>query len=140
MKKFASWIFFLLWLILIFFFSNQNGQNSSEISNHFLNLLVNCFPNVPQDILSFIIRKFAHFMEYLVLGVLLLHLLKQYGKLERKYIVFSILFCIFYAFTDEFHQFFIAERVGSIFDILIDSCGSIFGIVFYIFQKKQIPL
>ena len=131
-KKIISWIFFLVWLILIFFFSNQDGQESSEISNHFLNLLANCLPNVPQDILSFIIRKFAHFMEYLVLGVLLLNLLKQYGELERKYIVFSILFCIFYAFTDEYHQEFLDGRVGSLWDVMIDICGSLFGIVFYI--------
>ena len=137
-KKIISWSLFILWLFVIFFFSSQNGTSSSNLSNSVLNSFVSILPvKIDISIFSFSIRKLAHFTEYLILGILTLNLLNLETKLNKKKIMIGILFCIMYACTDEFHQLFVSGRVGSILDILIDSCGSSFGICLYLLWKNK---
>ena len=48
-----------------------------------------------------------------------------------KIILLAIIFCLIYACSDEFHQFFVAGRAGRLTDILIDTTGSILGVLTY---------
>ena len=139
-KKILAWSFFLFWLLLIFFFSSQSGEESSHLSGGILEFLES-LTHIPlsSEIVSFMIRKLAHFTEYTILGILTMNLWKQYGSINKKQFVFIILFCVFYALTDEFHQIFIANRSGNFWDVTIDSMGSLFGIVnFLLFSKKRL--
>ena len=69
----------------------------------------------------------AHFTIYLVLGILVFLMLKEYNIKDT--IIVSLLICIIYALTDEIHQLFIVGRSGNLIDCLIDTLGSITGIL-----------
>lgn len=114
----------IIWLIVIFLFSNQSGQKSTEITNEFLERILWFIDN---DITFIIIRKLAHFTEYLILGLLIYNLIREFTI--KDLIIYSILICILFACLDEMHQLFIDGRSAKIFDVLIDSTGSICGIL-----------
>ena len=65
---------------------------------------------------------------YFILYLVTYYLMYQFNLKKR--FVLSLLFCIFYAGTDEIHQLFINERSGQIVDILIDTSGSIIAMIF----------
>lgn len=43
-KKLIAWLSFIVWLLVIFFFSNQNGEASSSLSGGILNSLKAVIP------------------------------------------------------------------------------------------------
>ena len=138
-KKILAWILFLLWLVVIFFFSSQNGQSSSDLSNGLLNFLEE-FTRLPltNEFFSFLIRKLAHFTEYLILGILSCNLVKQYRSLNKMEYLAILLFCITYAISDEVHQMFVNGRAPQVFDVFVDSLGSSVGIfLIYIMTKVK---
>lgn len=77
-----------------------------------------------------VLRKIAHMTEYAILTFLFFRAAKQ-NLSFRKSIVYSIVFSITYAASDEYHQLFVFGRSGSLADIFIDSLG-IFTAVFLI--------
>ncbi len=108
-------------------FSNTNGTLSGIQSDGIVSKIadiINYSGNL--DTLRIIVRKLAHFTEYLVLGILVLNACK-YNSVKDM-IVISILICILYACLDEIHQVFIQDRVGNIIDACIDTLGSLCGI------------
>ncbi len=131
-KKIIAWALFLFWLSLIFFFSSQNGNDSSELSNGFLKTLENII-HIPltNDFFSLLIRKTAHFLEYFLLALVTCNLVKQYRMLKGKEYLLIFLFCVFYAFSDEFHQLFVGGRASKALDVFIDSLGSLLGVIVY---------
>jgi len=89
-----------------------------------------------------LIDKLYHFIEFSVLSFLLfLAFFKSELKpFNRRPHFFSIVIGIFYAFTDEFHQYFVPGRSTDIFDFLADGLGVILIQVilwFYIKSKNQ---
>ena len=55
--------------------------------------------------------------------------------------ILSFLFSVIYASSDEFHQTFVPGRDGNIVDVLIDSSGSLVGILlssilYFLVMKK----
>lgn len=134
MKK-IKLILVILWMIIIFMFSNQKANDSSKLSNGLILKTVRIIEKInhkqysDEEILEkFVkpVRKMAHFTIYLVLGVLVYLYIKEL-KIDNKFIV-SLLICVIYALSDEIHQLFIIGRSGNIIDVLIDSLGSIIGI------------
>ncbi len=81
-----------------------------------------------------------HIIEYAILSFLFWRALKNsYSKYPQ---IYTILFSIFYAFTDEFHQSFVPTRTASIIDVLFDTLGilalqSIITIVYYIKERTR---
>jgi hypothetical protein len=60
------------------------------------------------------------------------------GKSSRiNYIYIVILISLFYAITDEIHQFFVPGRHASIIDILIDFAGVLAGSGLYLWRMKK---
>ena len=51
-------------------------------------------------------------------------------------VLIGIIGCLLYASSDEFHQIFVSGRTASVKDVLIDTCGSIVGILSYYFIFK----
>ncbi|MDI3535494.1 MAG: hypothetical protein PWQ82_1859 [Thermosediminibacterales bacterium] len=78
-----------------------------------------------------IVRKFAHFGVYFVLGILMMNTLRISGMRGRKAFIFSIVFCILYAVSDEVHQLFLPGRGTQVADVMIDSVGAFVGIGMY---------
>ena len=135
MKK-ISIILVIIWMILIFIFSNMNGTLSSMQSDGIVTEIANIFNYSGNlDILSIIVRKLAHFTEYLVLGILVLNACK-YNNVKDM-LKLSILICILYALGDEIHQLFIRGRSGEILDVLIDTLGGFTSSFIYTIFKVR---
>lgn len=128
MKNKLNIILVLIWMLLIFLMSSYNANMSSEQSGVIVNFIANILNINNLELLSLIIRKLAHYTEYLILGLLVVNLLKDY---HNKYLVISIIICILYATSDEIHQLFVPGRSCQFLDILIDTLGSITGTYLY---------
>ena len=142
-------IFVVLWQILIFGFSSQTASASSDLSGGLTKRILGfVFRNLNKveieklsEQLSFVVRKSAHFTLYFVLGMLMyLAINKSRIFIDKMTVVkakLSFLFCFLYSVSDEIHQFFVPGRALRVFDVFVDSVGSIFGIlIVYYFIKK----
>lgn len=133
-----SWLVVVLWMGLIFYLSAQVADQSAKLSfgvtQFFINLLHTVFPGIHIDIqtLGFVVRKLAHFLCYLVLGLLVLNAFGKSGVKGYKRFLFSAIVCILYAASDEIHQLYVPGRGGQIRDVLIDSFGAGTGFILYI--------
>ena len=145
MKKLIKLIFVILWMLLIFSFSNQKAEDSSKLSDGIIVKVANIFVDKElsiekqEEILekyTTIVRKTAHFVIYLILGILVINLVCEYNV--KHLILISLLICLLYSISDEFHQLFIVGRSGEIRDILIDTVGSLSGITAYYILRKKI--
>lgn len=133
-KKIINLLLVIIWMAVIFIMSSFDSTESSNQSNFIVDIISNILNINNIEIISFIIRKLAHFTEYLILGILISNLIHSYNK--KTYI--SIIICILYAISDEIHQLFVTGRSCQILDIIIDSIGSILGIYLLIFIKNII--
>jgi len=110
-----SWIWVAAWAGVIFTLSNIPHLNSGL------------------GLWDFPLRKLAHMGEFAVLFFLFCRAAhRTWTNWSLKRIVGAgMVFCLFYALTDEFHQTFIAGRVGSITDVIIDLTGVALAAVAY---------
>lgn len=140
--------FLVLWMALIFSFSNQKDVDSSKVSDGFIDRTVvkiykifneNITKEKENEIIekyTYPIRKLAHYTLYFILGILSFLVVKDYS-INKKLIIYSLLICFLYACSDEFHQLFIIGRSARVLDVMIDTFGSFCSIsIFYIFNKK----
>lgn len=111
-------------MVLIFCFSADNADESTEKSNFFVQILES-LPISLRDNLSFIVRKAAHFSIYALLGFLVS------GVFSGKQKFYTISVCFLYACTDEIHQYFVVGRACRFQDVMIDTAGSFFGILIF---------
>ena len=137
LKKFINIGLLILWMIIIFVLSNDTGTASSNKSDGIASFISDIISFIDTDTLIFIIRKLAHFTEYLILGILFLNVLKDYNVVNTKLVIITILFCFSFAISDEVHQLFIQNRSGKITDILIDKLGSSIGVIIYYLILKR---
>ena len=85
-----------------------------------------------------IIRKLAHYTIYAVGGFLIMNYAYTTNRKTKEKVFYSTAFGIGYAVTDELHQFFVAGRSASIFDVCIDALGIVTGIGIYVIMRKAI--
>jgi VanZ family protein len=144
MHKLLSWIAVILWMSLIFYLSHQPAAKSSELSSNVTEVIINTIETVAPQVkiekgdLHHIVRKNAHFLYYLVLGILAVNALRISGVRGYRGILLALLICILYAISDEIHQIFVPGRSGEIRDIIIDSSGSGTGILAYLIVSQII--
>src|SRR5690606_24042396 len=93
--------------------------------------------NFDLDTLHHLLRKSAHFLVYLVLGILLYRALCLSGISGIGGMVLAFLLGFFYAISDEVHQIFVPGRSGEIGDVLLDSAGVLIGVWLFAFRKKS---
>lgn len=148
-KKLFHSILVIIWMLVIFNFSSQNGPKSTKTSDVVTSMVVNVTTSVtnkdiPREEVkkkvedsTFLVRKTAHFTEYLILGILVLQLLSDYTKINKRMLIVSLIICYLYAVSDEVHQIFISGRTAKVLDTFIDGAGSLVGITIYsIYQSK----
>lgn len=116
--------------------SSFDSVESSNQSNFIVDIIANIFKIENIELLSFIIRKLAHYTEYLILGFLVINMFTK-NNINNLYLI-SIILCIIYATSDEIHQIFVPGRACQLRDILIDSIGSITGIYLYKLINKKL--
>lgn len=147
-SKIITTTLLIIWMFVIFTFSNQPANVSESYSDSVTSGIIDVTMSITkQDIgedekidliedLRFVIRKTAHFSLYFILNLIAYFTFKAYGI--KNSIVDSILFSFLFACTDEFHQLFVAERAGRIFDVFIDTCGAIVcSVVISLVNKKR---
>lgn len=141
--------FLILWMALIFSFSNQKDIESSSLSDGFIDRTVvkiykvfneNVTKEKENEIIekyTYPIRKLAHYTLYFVLGILAFLVVEDYS-INKKLIIYSLLICFLYACSDEFHQLFVIGRSAQVLDVIIDTFGSLCSIcILYIFKEKK---
>lgn len=144
--KIFAWTVVVIWMILIFNLSSQAAKQSNQLSKGITEIIVKTVekvaPNVAFDLDSFnhIVRKNAHFIAYLILGILVINALRKSDIYTWQSVVWTLLICFLYAVSDEVHQLFVSGRSGQVKDVMIDSAGTIAGIVIYgCFTKYLVP-
>lgn len=128
-KKRIAWGMLLVWMGIIFFMSHQPGEVSSSQSELVLKIFSFFGIELNQyfgELATFIVRKIAHFSEYLILFLFVYNVSKFYFT-SKKARLYSLIFVFLYASTDEFHQYFIPGRNMAFKDVLIDTSGGIIG-------------
>ena len=85
------------------------------------------------------IDKLFHFVEYFILGALLIReFASSSDKVNFKFILLlSILIASIYGALDEFHQRFVPGRSPDIFDIFSDIIGSLSGALLSMHKEKN---
>lgn len=132
-KRRQRWALAFLWMTGIFFLSAQSGNDSGLLSNSlFKPLFEVLIPlGIPADIISLGIRKSAHYVVYLILGILVFRAVDTYEIQLSQKVYLSVMLCVGYAISDEIHQIFVPGRAGTLLDVFIDSMGSATSIAFF---------
>lgn len=128
-RKFGAVFFWLLCAVImyvIFRFSSETGEESKQVSEGLLSVIIQYIGNV---ISHNVLRKIAHFTEYAALGFCMSGAI--YFSFRKRNFV-SLIPCAVYALGDEIHQYFVPERACRVFDIFIDTCGSAVGILIFL--------
>ena len=131
MKKMISSIIIILIIVFIWSNSYQDSTNSYNLSMFFTTniqpLLIKFGYHPNLKILDIYIRKLAYLTEFMALGAIIYYTFKQFFKthIAKK----SILLAICIASLDEIIQIYAPVRTAAIADVLLDTVGSIIGIL-----------
>ena len=135
----------ILMMAFIFFQSSLPADLSSKESD-FLVPVVSRTLNIKPDDASFLIRKCAHFIEYLILGIFIALSVSEMIKYRKnpvrhfKSLAFAVSWAsgTLYSVSDEIHQSFVPGRSCELRDVIIDSCGIAAGVLIItaIYRKR----
>ena len=135
--------------IMIFLFSADDAAESSSLSVSVTRKLINLYYHffsgnnnavltvpVVTDDAEAIVRKMAHFTEYMAVGFLSFGIAVIWMQRIKAGIVAVTLQVFLSAGLDEIHQYFVPGRYGSFRDVLIDTAGGIAGIMIVFLMYK----
>ena len=119
-----------------FIFSNSMAvaQVSSASSGRVLTLLQGALrrlghPALAQRLTQHIVRKMAHFCEYMLEGFLLMLCMRVYSRHPLGHITVPMLGGVLTALTDETIQLYSPGRSSQVTDVWLDSVGVLAGIL-----------
>lgn len=144
----------ILWMTMIFSFSNQKAEESGEVSGRLIYRVTEAVSQALRlgwdeealtecvERLDHPVRKAAHMTEYAVLACIFLGNCSCYPVFAGRRYLWAFALAASYAATDEFHQLFIEGRSGEVRDVLIDSAGAAAGLllawlVISVWKKKR---
>ena len=135
--------------IMIFLFSADDAAESSSLSGAVTRKLINLYYHffsgnnnavltvpVVTDDAEAIVRKMAHFTEYMAVGFLSFGIAVIWMQRIKAGIVAVTLQVFLSAGLDEIHQYFVPGRYASFRDVLIDTAGGIAGIMIVFLMYK----
>lgn len=131
MKKIKRMIYLFLvvgWCLMIYAWSHQMGKESQAVSEVVADLIYE-----DHQFIGFWVRKAAHLFEFFMLALWVMLFLHTFAIKYHYQVIIAFTFCVLYAISDEIHQTFIPGRYGSFMDCLIDSLGSVGGIIVFSF-------
>ena len=126
----------IICLVTIYYLSSMNNKETNSLSKGIVYKSIEIIEHITHkeydkksivNRFNYPIRKCAHFLLFLLLGVCIYLLLNSFHIPHK--ILISIILSILFATLDETHQMFSLGRSPSILDILIDSIGSIVGVI-----------
>ena len=130
-------------MVMIFCFSMENAEQSDQrsgvISREVVKVIHPDYERLEPakqksiyDSVQHVVRKCAHFTEYMMLGFIIrLCLESWFGHRMRKYRVLSMIGFgagTAYACSDEMHQLSIDGRSGQWTDVMVDGSGVLIGV------------
>lgn len=138
MRKMIFPLLTFLWMVVIFSFSANPAEESTQISRSVGRMIGEIcisefqeWPKERQDAfaerIDYPVRKCAHALEYAILGMLLWFSFS--GIAGRKAGLYSFVTGTFYAASDEIHQLYVAGRSGQISDVILDASGVLIGLL-----------
>lgn len=105
MLRFKIWLPTILWATLIFYLSSIPNLQVTEDS-----------------LLQNLINISAHFLEYLVLTLLILSSQSK-DKFKVKTTHSAVILALIFSVSDEFHQSFVPGRTADLWDVIVDVLG-----------------
>ncbi|MBA3543797.1 MAG: VanZ family protein [Chthoniobacterales bacterium] len=126
-----AWLPVVVWMALMFFGSTDlmSSEHTSRFLIPFLRWLNPDMSVATLNQVQFLVRKAAHVTEYAILAGLLFRALRGHITGFWWRAAAALLPALVFSLSDEYHQTFVASRTGSIYDVLLDSCGAIVGIL-----------
>lgn len=119
-----------------FIFSNSMAvaQVSSASSGRVLTLLQGALrrlghPALAQRLTQHVVRKMAHFCEYMLEGFLFMLCMRVYSRHPLRHITVPMLGGVLTALTDETIQLYSPGRSSQVTDVWLDSVGVLAGIL-----------
>jgi VanZ family protein len=131
-----KYLLVLIWMLVIFYLSSEPATASTSRSDIFLRAIQSVDILSLSDVSESIVRKSAHFIAYLILGILLFNAVREYLSTIKLAIVTTVAIAVAYACTDEIHQLFVVGRSGQLLDVFIDTIGAAVGVVLYLLVLK----
>ncbi len=141
----------VLWAMGIYKLSSMNTQNSNgksigiiamfiedtlDITNEYG--ITNSHPNASKlahvsQLINAPMRKVMHASVYLALAFLTILFFNVLTNHKHYWValILTLIVCVGFAISDEYHQTFVSGRTGQPLDVVIDSVGAMVGIAIY---------
>ena len=119
-------LFLTILLMLFIFWQSAMPAAVSELESDSIVSRLAEWLQADEDLVSFVVRKSAHFTEFLILGVSLFLTVRDLRKRPSFWIPWLI--GAAYAVSDELHQHFVPGRSCEVRDMIIDACGVLAGV------------
>lgn len=136
-RKAVAWALVLAWMGVIAYLSHQPVDESNELSFGVAAVAIRAVAQVAPEAavvinprrMNHIVRKGAHVIAYMVLGFLVLNAQHVSGATGIRSLATTMLICVLFAASDEWHQTFVPGRGGQVSDVVLDAVGAAVGIV-----------
>lgn len=119
----------------IFYHSLQPAALSNDVSGSVLRFMRHIFSSLhvdPRFLSNHVVRKSAHFTEFLLQAVFLCGAFTVFGIRLSCYMGYVLFLGLFTAVIDETIQLFVPGRAGMVQDVLLDFCGTFSGVVLFV--------
>ena len=141
------WAMAICYFFIISLFSSHTAPVSSSESRPIVEKSIqivtdvaaatgNQAPNLSKLVVTQIVRKGAHLLNFTILGFLFCMAAYKTAKSNEIIVVFTAMLCgLIGATIDEVHQLFVDGRSGQVSDVLIDFLGTCTGCIIFIIEK-----
>ena len=130
--SFFLWILAAGWCGALFYFSGQNGVDSSNLSLRVTRFVLRMIPALPFTVAQLhpILRDMAHFSIFAVEGFLLGAAMMTSFRPWMIGGFLAEISCAIVAVLNEYHQSFVEGRSCEVQDMLVDAGGGATGVLF----------
>jgi len=134
-RSILAWAAVVLWMVVIFLFSNQSSDDSGQLSYGIaekLILLINS--QASREVVSQAeasLRILAHGCSFFILAILISWSFTEIAVEDIRNALLTFVISALYAASDEIHQSFVPGRASQWSDFFIDAAGIILAILIY---------
>jgi VanZ family protein len=126
------WLPVLITVAVMYYFSTDvlsSSHTRSVIDKVFLRFVPHASHHA-LGLFNHFVRKSAHVFEYSVLAALLFRAFRGDSQIRWnfRWALYAFLCTAVWALLDEYHQTLTRSREGSIWDVLLDSCGALLAL------------
>lgn len=129
----GAWAAVVAWMALIFFLSHQPASQSGALSRmlaqNLLSLIGQGGNSALIDGFNGLLRIFAHGSLFFVLALLAGTAFRLVHVTDLANAAVTLVFCLLYAATDEWHQSVVPGRASELIDFFVDGAGALLAII-----------